>query len=152
MPVRLIAWRPDGRLGQGIGGIIRQLSGSSPARRCEMSRIYTLSCCCVLALVLSGCGPLRAPLPVRLDDEQQKSINESWDKALSPVDRFNSQSLLDILLATGAYQNGVDKLEFRSEKNFAGGLVVMEVRFEQSAPERDQFTVTVQDRQGKTLR
>lgn len=117
-----------------------------------MNRLHILFCCCSLGLAVSGCGPLQTPLPSRLNDEQQKSINESWDKSLSPVDRFNNQSLLDILMATGAYQLGVDKLEFRSEKSFSGGVVVMEVRFERLAPERDQFTVTVQDRQGKVIR
>jgi hypothetical protein len=116
-----------------------------------MSRIYILSCC-VLGFALAGCGPMQAPLPARLDDESQKSINESWDKALTPVDHLNHQSLLDALLTTGAYQHGVDKLEFRSEKNFSGGVVVMEIHFERAAPERDQFTVTVQDQQGKVLR
>jgi hypothetical protein len=116
-----------------------------------MNRLPIL-CCCSLGLALSGCGPLQTPLPPRLDDEHQKSINESWDKALSPVDRFNNQSLLDILVLTQAYQIGIDKLEFRSEKNFSGGVVVMESRFDRQAPERDQFTVTVQDRQGQVLR
>jgi hypothetical protein len=116
-----------------------------------MNRLHILVCGFV-GLAVSGCGPLQAPLPARLDDEQQKAINESWDKALSPVNRFDNQSLLDILITTSAYQVGVDKLEFRSEKNFSGGVVVMEVRFERLAPERDLFTVTVQDRQGKVLR
>jgi len=115
-----------------------------------MNRIFILFCS--LGVALSGCGPLQTPLPARLDDEHQKSVNESWDKALSPPNRFNSQSLLDILLTTGAYQNGVDKLEFRSEKNLSNGLAIMEIRFERSAPERDLFTITVQDRQGKVLR
>ncbi len=107
---------------------------------------------CLSGLALSGCGPLPAPLPVRLDDEQQKSVNESWEKALSPADRFSNQSLLDLLLVTGAYQHGVDKLEFRSEKRFSGGVVVMESRFERSAPERDLFAVTIQDGRGIVIR
>lgn len=116
-----------------------------------MNRLHILYCCS-LGLALSGCGPLQTPLPPRLDDEHQKSIDESWDKALSPVDRFNNQSLLDTLVITQGYQLGVDKLEFRSEKNFSGGVVVMESRFDRQAPERDLFTVTVQDRQGRALR
>ena len=107
---------------------------------------------CLIGLAVSGCGPLQAPLPVRLDDEQQKSVNESWEKALSPVDRFSNQSLLDLLLVTGAYQHGVDKLEFRSEKSFSGGVVIMESHFDRSAPDRDLFAVTIQDRQGIVIR
>ncbi len=106
----------------------------------------------VLGLALSGCGPLQAPMPARLSDESQQSVNESWDRALSPVERFNNQALLDVLIYTQAYQLGVDKLEFRSEKSFAGGAVVMEIRFDRLAPERDRFTVTVQDRLGNVLR
>ncbi|WP_171472215.1 hypothetical protein [Frigoriglobus tundricola] len=105
-----------------------------------------------MGLALAGCGPLQAPLPARLDDGQQKAVNESWEQTLSPVDRFSKQSLLDFLLLTNTYQFGVDKLEFRSEKSFSGGVVVMEVRFDRSSPERDLFTVTVQDRPGKVLR
>lgn len=116
-----------------------------------MSRLHILLCGFV-GVALSGCGPLQAPLPARLDDEQQKAINESWDKALSPVNRFDNQSLLDLLITTSFYQFGVDKLEFRSEKNFSGGVVIMEVYFERTAPQRDLFTVTVQDRQGNVLR
>lgn len=116
-----------------------------------MNRLLILFCGS-LAVALSGCGPLRAPMPPRLDDDSQKSVNESWEKALSPVDRFNNQALLDTLLVTGAYQCGVDKLEFRSEKTFSGGVVVMEIRYDRSAPDRDRFTVTVRDRQGNVLR
>lgn len=118
-----------------------------------MSRIHVLSVSCFAGLVLSGCGPLpNPPLPARVDDETQKSINASWEKALSPVDRFDQQSLLDVLLTTYAYHHGVDKLEFRSEKTFSGGVVVMEVHFDRAEPDRDCFTVTVKDRQGKVRR
>lgn len=117
-----------------------------------MSRTYPLALVCAGGLVLSGCGPMRAPLPERLDDEQQKAVNESWDKALAPVGRFGNQALLDVLMTSCAYQYGVDKLDFRSEKSFAGGRVVMEVQFDRLEPERDLFSVTVQDRQGNVLR
>lgn len=117
-----------------------------------MSRTHILALFCAGGLALSGCGPMRAPLPERLDDEQQKAVNESWDKALAPVGRFDNQALLDVLMTSCAYQHGVDKLTFRSEKIFAGGLVVMEVQFDRLEPERDLFSVTVQDRQGNVLR
>lgn len=118
-----------------------------------MSRFHSLSLCVVVGVALSGCGPLpNPPLPVRVDDETQKTITASWDKALTPVDRFDGQSLLDVLLTTTAYQHGVDKLEFRSEKALSDGTVVMEMHFDRGAPDRDRFTVTVSDRLGKVLR
>jgi hypothetical protein len=91
-------------------------------------------------------------MPPRPDDQSQKAIDASWDKALAPVDRYDSQALLDILLGTQAYQAGVDKLTFRSEKAFAGGTVVMEIGYDRIAPQRDRFVVTVLDRAGKQVR
>ena len=116
-----------------------------------MKRIVTLVCCAVFAL-LSGCGPLQSPMPPRLDDEDQKSINESWEKVLTPVDRYDDQSLLDIFTGTQAYEVGVDKLDFRSEKSFSGGVVVMEVHFDRLTPEKDRFDVKILNREGGVLR
>jgi hypothetical protein len=88
----------------------------------------------------------------RLDDEAQKEIEAAWEKALSPVDRLDHQLLLDVFVGTGAYQRGVDKLFFRSEKRYAGGLVVMEVHYDRTAPAEDRFEVKVLDSGGKLLR
>ena len=116
-----------------------------------MRRTVFILCMCALSLV-QGCRPLMSPMPVRLEDEQQKSINESWEKTLVPVDRFDSQTLLDIFLATNAYQCGVDKLEFLSEKRYSGGTIVMEIHYDRLFPEKDRFTVKILDSQGKILR
>jgi hypothetical protein len=91
-------------------------------------------------------------MPVRLEDEDQLSINKSWEKVLLPVDRFDNQALLDILLVTNAYQIGVDKLEFRSEKKFSGGIVVMEIRYDRLLPEKDRFEVKILNSDGKLVR
>jgi hypothetical protein len=88
----------------------------------------------------------------RLDDEGQKKIDEAWEKALSPLDRLDHQKLLDALIGTNAYQLGVDKLYFRSEKRYSGGKVVMEVHFDRATPEEDRFEVNVLDADGKVLR
>ena len=51
-----------------------------------------------------------------------------------------------------AFQAGVDRLEFRSEKKFSGGLVVMEIHFDRAKPNDDRFELTVRDPAGKELR
>jgi hypothetical protein len=110
----------------------------------------------VLALSLAalvGCGPMSSsPMPPRLSADDQKKIDESWDRALTPVDHLDRQALLDAFVVTQAYQSGVDRLTFRSEKKFAGGLVVMEIHFDRAKPDDDRFDVIVQDPNGKELR
>ena len=106
---------------------------------------------CLFALTV-GCGPMQTPLPTRLDDEGQKSVNDAWEKVLERVDRYDNQALLDMLIVTQAYQTGVDKLELRSEKRFSGGIVIMEIRYDRSAPKEDRFEVKVVDAAGKVLR
>jgi len=91
-------------------------------------------------------------MPVRLDDESQKQIEEAWNKALSPITKHDHQTLLDLLIMTGAYQNGVDELYLRSSKRFQAGLVVMEMHFDRLLPDNDRFIVQVLDFQGKLLR
>jgi hypothetical protein len=91
-------------------------------------------------------------MPVRLDDEGQKSVDQSWDKALDPIDRLAHQPLLDVLLSTQAYQIGVDRLTFRSEKKVAAGKVVMEIDYDRLKPDQDRFELKVYDPAGKLLR
>jgi hypothetical protein len=92
------------------------------------------------------------PMPVRLNDESQKEFDEAWNKALSPVTKHDHQTLLDLLVVTGAYQNGVDELYFRSTKRFQGGLLVMEIHYHRLLPNNDRFIVQVLDFDGKLLR
>lgn len=105
-----------------------------------------------LASCLAGCGPLRTPMVPRPDDEMQQRIDDAWEAALSPVDRVDHQRFLDVFVGTGAYQYGVDKLAFRSEKRFSGGTVIMEVTFDRAEPAKDGFVVTVHDKAGKEVR
>jgi hypothetical protein len=103
-------------------------------------------------LITSGCGPLTMPMAHRLDEKGQQEFDAGWDRALSPVDRLDHQSLLDMICGVQAYQYGVDKLHFRSEKAFATGTIVMEVHFDRTLPDADRFEVSVVDAQGKVLR
>lgn len=116
-------------------------------------RVLLLSVLALSLIILVGCGPMgNAPLPARLEAEEQKKIDEGWEKALAPVDHLDRQAMLDALIVTQAYQTGVDRLTFRSEKKFSRGLVVMEINFDRAKPDDDRFDVIVQDSNGKELR
>jgi hypothetical protein len=106
-----------------------------------------------IASSVLGCGPLGPrPLPARLDVAEQQSIDEAWRSAFEPAQRLNRQNILDVLLLSQAYQVGVDRLSFRSEKDLPNGKIVMRVEFERTHPERDRFDVSVYDATGVLLR
>jgi hypothetical protein len=119
-----------------------------------MNRSFVLLCLCALTAIFQGCGPLRgpSPLPERLDDAGQKSIDDAWDQAFTPVNHLDRQALLDGFVLTQAYQFGVDKLSFRSEKKCSVGTVVMEIAFDRSNPAGDRFEVTVYDQNQAKVR
>jgi hypothetical protein len=114
-----------------------------------MKRLVLLGC---FAAAVCGCGPMQLPMPVRLDEKGQKQIDEAWDKALTPIDRFDHAAMLDAFLISHAYQVGVDKLSFHSEKKTATGMVVMEIHYDRSLPEEDRFEVRIYDSSQKLLR
>jgi hypothetical protein len=114
-----------------------------------MNRVLGLA---LAGLLAAGCGPLHSPLPARLDDKGQKSVDESWEKALSPVGRYDHQGLLDVLLVSNAYQFGVDRLTFRSEKRVRLGVVVMEVHYDRLLPAEDRFEVQLIGHDGRVIR
>ena len=116
-----------------------------------MKSFAFLMSACALSLALAGCGPMKTPLPQRLEPEVQKDVDTSWNKAFSPVGRFDHQELLDIMVGFQAYQLGVDTLTFRSEKTIASGKVVMEVHYERTKPDADRFDVTLLDLAGKLV-
>ena len=115
------------------------------------AKLFALASLSIIAFV--GCGPMGSgPMPPRLEVDEQKEIDEAWDSALTPVDKFDRQATLDTLIVSQAFQAGVDRLDFRSEKKFSGGLVVMEIHFDRTKPNDDRFEVTVRDPAGKELR
>jgi hypothetical protein len=83
---------------------------------------------------------MQMPMPKRLNAENQAEFDAGWNKALSPVDRLDRQRWLDILVGAHAYQWGVDKLWFHSEKKFSGGHVAMENSLRSSRPGRGSFS------------
>jgi hypothetical protein len=107
----------------------------------------------LLAVSLVGCGPMGSgPMPPRLEADAQQSINNAWENAINPPERVERQPLLDALILTQAYQAGVDRLLFHSEKDFSGGTVVMEIHFDRLRPNDDRFEVRILDKTGMTLR
>jgi hypothetical protein len=112
-----------------------------------------LSICALSVLALSGCGPMGSgPMPPRLQDDEQKQVDESWNNALTPVDKLDRQAILDALVLSQAYQAGVDKLLFRSEKKCAAGTVIMEIHFDRSKPDQDRFDFRIVGANGQVLR
>jgi hypothetical protein len=117
-----------------------------------MKTLMPCLCGCAVVFLMYGCGPMQMPMPVRLDANAQKNIDQTWDKALTPVGRFDHQGLLDFFLLTQAYQAGVDKLTFRSEKKVALGMVVMEIEYDRLKPDEDRFEAKLYDPAGNLLR
>ena len=88
-----------------------------------------------MCLVVIGCGPMSKPMVVRLEEESQTAIDGAWENMLTPVDRLDRILLLDTVLANQLHQLGVDHLHFVSEKEVAGGVLIMEVVFDREEPE-----------------
>jgi hypothetical protein len=106
----------------------------------------------LMLMIIAGCGPLSVPMVHRPDAKDQEKIDRAWNRALTPVDKLSRQDWLDLFVGAQAYQQGVDKLHFRSEKSFKGGRVVMEVHYDRAAPAADLFRVQVFDTDGKLVR
>lgn len=118
-----------------------------------MRAVLSISAISAAIFAIAGCNPIGPkPMADRLSDEDQKSINESWEKVLQPPDKLDRQAFLDLLVYAQAYQVGVDHLTYRSEKVYSSGTVVMEIHFDRSRPTEDRFEVTVRDKAGKELR
>src|SRR5262245_51210113 len=116
-------------------------------------RAVALSLLALSIISLVGCGPMgSSPLPARLEPDAQKDIDNAWENAVNPPERLERQAILDALIMTRAYQVGVDRLLFRSEKEFSGGTVVMEVHFDRSKPNEDRFEIKILDKTGNTMR
>ncbi|HKA07380.1 MAG TPA: hypothetical protein VKD71_08995 [Gemmataceae bacterium] len=103
--------------------------------------------------VVAGCVPMKSgPLPSQLLDDDQRRVDDCWERALTPIDRLEREPFLDALIITQGYQLGVDRLHLRSEKDFSSGVVVMEIRITRKRPVDDRFEVSVLDKNGKVLR
>jgi hypothetical protein len=117
-----------------------------------MLRLPSFAIVCSGLAMAAACGPLSAPLPRRLTPDRQRDVDEAWDRALSPVTKYDRVTWLDVLIVRQPYEVGVDKFEFKSEKRFSGGVVEMESRFDRNKPDEDLFVVTVKDGKGAVMR
>jgi len=106
----------------------------------------------LLTVSVTGCGPLVSPMLPRLKPDEQHQVDQAWDNLLTPVQRVDRQTLLDTSVAFWMYTLGVDRMHMTSEKYFSGGTVVMEIDCDRAVPDSDQYTITVLDHQGRTLR
>jgi hypothetical protein len=106
----------------------------------------------VAALGFCGCGPLMGPMTVRLKEDQQKVIDGMWNNMLTPADRLDRELLLDVVCEYWLFQLGVDRLHMVAEKQYERGRVVMEIDCDGRSPGSDQFTVTLLDERGRTVR
>src|SRR5580765_3227054 len=99
---------------------------------------------------LTGCmmGPLTIPMVQRLEPESQRMVDESWKNMLTPPQRLDRTLLLDVICNMQLFQVGVDRVNFRSEKDVPDGKVVMEIDFRRDRVNRDRFTVTYYNKLG----
>jgi hypothetical protein len=112
----------------------------------------SIQLCIALATATAGCGPMFLPMSTRLDAEGQHQVDTVWENMLTPVNRVGHDTLLDTLMVYWLYQTGVDRLHLVSEKYLSHGKVVMEADCDRASPDTDQFTLTVLDTRGRTLR
>ena len=117
-----------------------------------MRAVVLPACGAVLLLSLVGCGPLTTPMPARLNDDQQKQIDASWNTALSPVNRLDRRAVMDLMVLRYAFEIGIDRLNLRSEKDFAGGKAIMEIHIDRAKPAEDRFEFKVLDQAGREVR
>jgi len=108
----------------------------------------------MIALItgLTGCGPLFAPMEPRLQPEDQRKVDQMWNNMLTPVGHVDREALLDANVAYWMYTFGVDRMHITSEKYFTGGTAIMEIDCDRANPDTDQFTITVLDERGRTVR
>jgi hypothetical protein len=108
----------------------------------------------ILCVVLGvgGCGPMVSPMLPRLKPDEQRQVDQAWDNLLTPIQRVDRQTLLDTNVAFWMYTLGVDRMHLISQKYFSGGTVIMEIDCNRATPDSDQYTITVLDHQGRTLR
>jgi hypothetical protein len=88
----------------------------------------------------------------RLDPKDQRTVDQMWNNMLTPVARVDHQTLLDANIAYWMFSIGVDRMYMRGEKYFDGGTVVMEMDCDRANPDVDQFTITIVDQRGRTVR
>jgi hypothetical protein len=89
----------------------------------------------------------------RLSPADQQQVDSIWDNMLTPAQRVDRDTLLDAIVLNQLHDVGVDEIHMCSKKKLTDERVVaMEVRFARDDPAADQFTFTLKNRWGWTLR
>src|SRR4051794_19573255 len=86
-----------------------------------------------------ACGPLQIPMGQRLDKTDQAAVDAGWQRAIEQNNELGRQGWLDMMVGTYAFERGVDRFHFKSEKEIEDRLVVMEVWFDRAQPDEDAF-------------
>jgi hypothetical protein len=113
---------------------------------------FTVGVVAVLFCGVAGCGPFLAPMAPRLEPEQQATVDRMWDNLLTPVQRVDRTTLLDANVAYWMFEVGVERMHMTSTKYYSNGSTVMEMDCDRANPDVDQFTITVLDKGGRTVR
>jgi hypothetical protein len=89
-----------------------------------------------------------------LEPDAQRQVDATWANMLTPVDRLDRDLLLDVVVTSYLYQLGVDTLHLTATKHLdeAGRIVTMAIDCDRASPATDQFTITIADGKGRTLR
>lgn len=103
-------------------------------------------------LTVVACGPIIVPMGHQLTSDQQKVVDESWQRAIVADEELGRQGWLDLMVRSFAFEYGVDRFHFTSEKQVDDRLVTMEVWFDRERPDDDAFEVTMFDAERKILR
>ena len=106
----------------------------------------------VLLAFAAACGPMTHPMVIRLDEQEQKTVDDAWTNMLDPPHRLARDLLLDVLITHQMHQRGVDRLVLISEKGVGRRRVVMEIAFDRQNPEADAFTFMLEDAWGNVIR
>ncbi len=97
-------------------------------------------------VMLPSCtGPLIQPMVVRLDNEKQARVDAVWDTLVKSKEGDTRRVMLDVIAVGQLIQVGVDRANYRAEKQVAGGVVVMEVFYDRAQPTVDRFVVELYD-------
>src|SRR5688500_14532266 len=114
----------------------------------SMKHIITLP----LLFAMTGCGPLAIPAIQRLPPQDQQTVDTAWGNMLSPSDRLDRQTLLDVLTNYQLFHLDIDRLNYQSEKVMSLGRVVMTIRFDRADPSVDVFGFDLYDQKGVLVR
>src|SRR3954471_16662912 len=100
-----------------------------------------------IGAIAGGCGPTTAPAFHRLEPDQQAQVDDAWRNMLSPPGRLDRELLLDVIVYNQFHQLGVDRADYRAEKELpnAGGPAPMRITFARRKPLDDHFFVEVRD-------